>query len=145
MNYAPPNLPTIDEQELPKVRRYLEVKEKIERFKRENRNVLDDYDELISEYNQSLEDAEKDVRIREVNCGPFVACGEMSKIDVDRLYDELGAEDFVKVGGIIETKQCLSIDKMKFKAMSAMLPQEVLDGCVTHTIKYTAPKKVNLP
>lgn len=132
---------------IPKVQAFIEAKNRIEEFRANNYSIFKHYEQLISDYNDLLEDAEKEVRAKGVTCGPFIAFGDNSKINVDKLYDELGEDLFLKAGGTIETKRVLSIDKLKFEALadSGSIPQEVVSTCWEQGFRYRAPEKVRLP
>lgn len=137
----------VQPDKLKKVKTYLEVEERIQVFKMEHYEVFQEMAHLLQERNDALEDAEKEVRARGVNCGPFIVCGEIVKIDVEKLYDELGEEHFLEAGGSMETKRVLGIDKRKFEALvdSGSIPKEVVETCFTRTNKYKAPSKTELP
>jgi len=138
---------TIHPDKVKKVKRYLDALERLQAFKAEHYELFQEFAQLLQEYNAALEDAEKEVRAKGINCGPFTVCGEMTKIDVDKLYDELGEDDFLRVGGSIETKRVLAVDKKKFEALaeSGSLPKEVVEACFTKTLKFKAPNKAELP
>jgi len=138
---------TIAPEELKKVNHFLEIQDRIEDFKEKHKAVFEQFEELVQEYNTALEDAEKEVRLRGVNCGPFVVCGEQTQVNVDKLYDELGENNFLTVGGTLETKRVLSVDKKRFAAMvdSNSIPKEVVETCFSRSLKYKVPHKAELP
>ena len=137
----------VDPESLRKVRAYMEAHDRVQQFKEQHFEIFQQFAHLLRQYNDALEDAEKEVRARGINCGPFTVCGEMVRIDVEKLYDELGEEDFLKSGGSMETKRVLSINRKKFEALvdSGAIPKEVAETCFTRTLKYKAPNKAEMP
>lgn len=138
---------TVLPDRMKKVKRYLDAYERIQAFKAEHYELFQEFAQLLQDHNDALEDAEMDVRAQGVNCGPFTICGEVSKVDVARLHDELGEEDFLKVGGIIETKPVYTIDKRKFESLaeSGSIPKEVVEVVYSKTLKFKTPSKAELP
>lgn len=141
------NVPVVEAEHNPKVAALIEVEEAIKVFKAKHYAMLHVLEGLCERYNQLLEDAEKDVRAKKINCGPFTVCGYDVRVDVDKLFEELGEEDFKNVGGTMEKKVVLGIDKKKFEALveSGQIPEEITELCFKKTLKYHAPDKVRLP
>jgi hypothetical protein len=131
----------------PKVQSLQESAQRLREYKAKHREVFAEFERLIDDYNQKLEDAEKEARAVGQTTGPFVVVGYQVNIDEDRLYEELGPEDFAKVGGQVELKRVLSVDRLKFTtyADSGMIPKEVLEVCYEKKPKFKTPKKVELP
>lgn len=138
---------TLSPDKVKKVKRFLEAQERLQAFKSEHYEIFQEFTQHLQEYNEALEDADKEVRAKGINCGPFSVCGEQVKIDVEKLYDELGEEDFLKAGGTVETRKVYEIDKKKFESLaeSGAVPQEVVDSCYSRSFKFKAPAKATLP
>lgn len=138
---------TLSTDSLKKVQQYLEVYERVQSFKAEHYEIFQEFAELLQEYNAALEAAEMEVRSHGVTCGPFSVCGETVKIDSERLYDELGEEDFAKVGGTKITMQVLLVDRSKFESLAERgdIPKEILDVVYRRTLRFKAPSKAELP
>lgn len=130
-----------------KVREFLAIEEQIQSFKANHYEVFQEFAHLLQRRNDALEDAEKEVRASNINCGPFVSCGVQTRVDVDQLYEELGEEGFMEVGGTVETKRVLGLNREKFDALVAnnKVPEEVVDLCCASTTKYRAPHKIEMP
>lgn len=130
-----------------KVEAFLETERNLHRYMHEHYEVFETYEHLTAEYNRALEDAEKEARALGKTVGPFVTAGHQVNIDVDRLFEELGEDNFFKFGGIIETKRVYSLDREKFEraADSGAIPQEILDLCYEKKPKFRTPKRLVMP
>lgn len=116
-------------------------------FMMKHREVFEEYEHLVNEYNTALEAAEVEVRSAGIEAGPFKIHNTYYDVDVNKLYDELGEQDFLRCGGVIETRQALSIDKNKFLRLAdaGVIPPEVVDVCREKKIKYKSVPKINIP
>lgn len=129
------------------VKAFQEIETRIMNFKSLHSEIFQQFAYLLDEYNDALTEADREVRALGVSCAPFVICGETTKIDAQKLYDELGEEAFLKVGGVIEIQRIHSIEKNTFETMAndKSIPQEVVDSCRSQSLRYTTPKKIELP
>lgn len=130
-----------------KVNAFLEAEKKLKAFKEANKKIFQQLDSIVEEYNAALEDADKEVRALGISVGPFSVMGVQTTIDVDILYDEMGPEGFLKVGGIVQQRQVLDIDKTKFQTYvnSGAIDPEILSACYSKKNKYRTPKKIDIP
>lgn len=131
-------------EDIPEVADYLDAKSKLDDFREEYKNVFEQYDALVEDHNTKLEQAEKIVRAQEVTCGPFDLYQWQTKYDAEKFYDAVGREDFLKLGGHIETVPQYSIDKKMFEAAVAQkkIPQSVINAVVEVSPRYKCPKPV---
>ncbi len=141
------NMTTNTKRAKSKVAIFEETERKLHDYMNENFQIFNEYEHLVREYNRTLEDAEKEVRALGKGEGPFVPVGQQVNIDVDRLYEELGEEHFLKFGGIIETKVVFNVDREKFErfADGGVIPKEVLDICYEKKPRFKVPKKLIMP
>jgi hypothetical protein len=81
------------------------------------------------------------------SCPALVISEGVATVDVEGLYDSLGEEWFRSVGGIVETRPALSIDKKRVMAYaeSGTIPKEVVDKYIKVTPRLSKPNKVSLP
>lgn len=133
---------TID---IPEVAEFIEAKEKLQRLKDAYEDVFEAFGELVEAYNTTLEAAEKAVRSKQVSCGPFDLYQWQTKYHPDKLYEEVGHETFLAVGGKVELIPTYSVDKTRLDAAIAAdkLPQAVVDIVRVKSPRYKKPSKVN--
>lgn len=131
----------------PKVEALKEAETRIKSFKKAHAKLFREFDELLQDYNQKLEDAETEARAMGESVGPFSVIGYQTKIDAERLLEELGPDDFEKVGGRTEVQRVLLVDRVKFEAYaeSGLIPTEVLESCYQKKPKFKTPKRAELP
>lgn len=130
-----------------KVQEFLEAADALRLFKERHKRVFEELAQLAEVYNQTLEDAEKEVRSLNTSVGPFAVVGTQSTVDADKLFDELGMEDFQRVGGTVSFRRVLDVDKTVFEtyAKSGAVHKDVLEVCYKKKNRYNVPKKIELP
>ena len=118
---------------------------KLDEFKAEHADIFEMYESLVQENNDKLEKAEKIVRAHEVTCGPFVLYQWQKKFDAEKLYDAVQRDEFLRLGGKIETIPVYTIDKNIFEAKMAQsaIPPQVLEVVVKVSPRYKAPDKLS--
>ncbi len=116
-------------EDVVEVQHFVEVQEKYERFKAQHSAVFEELGTIAEEYNTALQAADKAVRSKKVACGPFQISNFRTTYHGEKLYEELGKEEFLRVGGVIKTETIYEIDKAKFEAHVAAnaVPKEVVD------------------
>jgi hypothetical protein len=135
-----------DEEKPAEVLRFEASKERLESYKAQHPKIFAELERIQEEYNTALEAADKAVREKNISAGDWQIYQVQTKIDADKLYEELGEADFLRVGGVVETKTVYSIDRAKFATLekSGGIPQEVLDAAVKKSPRYHAPEKIRL-
>ena len=133
---------TVAVESIPEVATFQEAKRMLSTFKETNRNIFEEYELLVQQYNSKLEAADKVVRARKVTCGDWELYQQQTTYDVDALYDALGREQFLAVGGSLKTTTTRSLDKTKFNAAITRgdVPQKVVEVITSVSPKYHAPK-----
>ncbi|KPJ84926.1 MAG: hypothetical protein AMS18_16455 [Gemmatimonas sp. SG8_17] len=134
----------VDPNEIPEVATYMEIRASLEGFKESNREVFEAFDTLVQAHNTALEAADKVVRAREISCGPWEYYQQQQKIDVDGLYDALGREKFLSIGGQLKTITTRDVDKTKLNSAITRgdIPEKVVDTVITLAPRYHAPKPI---
>lgn len=134
----------VPESAVPEVQQFLAVREKLHRLKESYPEVFEALDALKQEYNQALEAADKVVRAKQISCGPFDLYQFQTKYDADKLAEELGESEFLRVGGVVKTVKTYDIDKAKLEAhiTSGSIDKEVVDHVRTISPRYKKPDKI---
>jgi hypothetical protein len=129
-------------KEIPEVAVLEEVTQRINNFMGTHDNIFNTYGELVDEYNAALSKAEKVVREKGISAGPFQISREYDEYDADKLFELVGREEFLKLGGTENTKRVLSVDKVKLRSFIAAgkVPEAVVEAIRTQTKKYSSPK-----
>lgn len=131
----------VDPNSIPEVVAYLESKEMLETFKANHTQVFATYDQLAEDLSQKMEAADKVVRGHRVSCADWDLYQTQTKVDAEALFNALGMDMFLQVGGKTSTTTTYSADKAKVEAAAARnaIPKSVLDSVITHSPRYHAP------
>jgi len=134
----------ISEKLVPEVERFIEAQERVQRLKDAYPEVFEQLDKLAEEYNASLEAADKACRSAKISCGPFVLYQTSTKYNVEKLYEELGRERFLEVGGSTKTVTVYEVDKARLEAHIAAnsIPKAVLNEVREISPRYKKPEKI---
>lgn len=137
----------IDTNSMPEVVAYLESKSRIENLKAQYPGVFEELEELVQNHNTLLEAAEKAVRSRQGNCGPFNLYQYRTSYNAQKFYDAVGRENFLKLGGSIQTIPQYDIDKSQFKGFVAqgLIAEDIVKSVVEHGPSYKTPPKFHVP
>lgn len=128
---------------VPEVASLIELGKELSQLKEDNAEVFAQYELLVERYNAALEVAEQAVRQLGVSCGPFDNFSASDKYNPDKMFEELGEDLFLQLGGSIEKKSVYGIDKAKLEAAIALgkIHPDSLSQFHTVTRNYHAPKK----
>jgi hypothetical protein len=129
---------------IPEVQDFEEAKRILEEYRARYRGVFDEFETLAQQYNTKLEAADKAVRARRVSCGDWELYQQKVTFNADALYDAVGVDKFMEVGGILRTVVTRDLDKAKLKAAlsSGAISKEVADAITTTTPTYHSPPKI---
>jgi hypothetical protein len=135
-----------DVTQISEVRDFMRAEAALEQFKEQNSELMTQLSSLTEDYNQKLEAAEKVVRAKKVSCGPFEFYQEKTTYDPKTLFDSVGRDRFLQVGGITKTVTEYSLDKERVKQAIAKkdIPKEVVEAFVKVTAVYHKPDKITL-
>jgi hypothetical protein len=113
LSYGDPNVTQEEWAVIQAVREFEVAEQTLAMYEEEHKAIFSEYRELIEERNQKREAADKMVRGKDVSCGPWKRFTETIKWDPDELYQRLGRNNFLAIGGTIGTELVYSIDKDK--------------------------------
>lgn len=130
--------------EVPEVSSFIETLAQLEAFKAQNSDVFEQYEQLVHEYNQRLEAADKTCRQLGISCGPFDLYQYSTSYDPKALYDAVGHDRFLQVGGSIHTEKVYKVDKAKVEVaiQQNQIPDEAIDAFKSTSPRYHKPEKV---
>ena len=137
---------TLPESSIPEVAAFVEAKERVDRLKEAYPEVFEQLSILAEDYNSTLEAAFKAVKAKNVSCGPFDRYQEQKKYDASKLYDAVGRERFLELGGKTTTVTEFSVDRARLEASIAasMVPQDVVEEVLIISPRYKQPEKITL-
>jgi hypothetical protein len=138
---------TVDPAAVPEVIEFLNAQGALEDFKASYPELFATLQELTDKYNSTLEQADKVLRGQGVGCGPFHLKHFAVKYDAEALYNAVGRDQFLAVGGKIETQTVYDVDKGRLEAAVAQrrVPDEVIAEVRKETPTYNKPKALVLP
>jgi len=143
----PPNSKTkiLQPSEVPEVSSFIETLSQLEAFKAQHGNVFDQYEQLVHEYNQRLEAADKTCRQLGISCGPFDLYNYSTSYDPKALYDAVGHDRFLQVGGSVHTEKVYKVDKAKVEVAIQQnhIPLEAVESFKKVSPRYHMPDKVS--
>lgn len=130
---------------IPEVAAYEEAKQMLDAFRAVNEQVFSTYADLVDDLNQKREAADKVVRAQEASCGDWDLYQYQTKYDAKALFEALGRDGFLAVGGKLKKVTEYDVDKAKVKMAisSKQIPEEVAEAVVTVSPRYHAPKPVS--
>jgi len=131
----------VDPNEIPEVAAYVESKEMLETFKANHAQVFTTYEQLAEDLNQKMNAADKIIRARGVSSSDWDLYQTQTKVDAEGLFNALGMDMFLQVGGKTTTKTVYSADKAKVEAAAARgdIPKSVADDVINESPRYHAP------
>jgi nicotinic acid mononucleotide adenylyltransferase len=120
--------------------------ERFERAQEALEEALNPLQPLIEEYNAALEEVDGAVRARGISVGDFKIVREFDEYNADKLYELVGKDKFLELGGTESQIRKLSIDKTKLRSFIAAgkLPQPIIDQIQTRQRQYSTPKPLKL-
>jgi len=134
-------------EEVPEVHCLLEAEQELQKHIASNPDFYRKLSELATKRNGLAAIADAKVREMGVSCGPFVMLRSSKEINVEKLFEELGDDQFKTFGGYTETVVSYKIDRARFLsyADSEAIPKEILDTCVTDKHQYKKLPMYTLP
>ena len=124
-----------------------QTKERLKKFMADNAQLFEWLNQLIEEYNDRLQAADKAVRARQVSCGDFELGSFQTKYDWDYMYERYGRDEFLERGGKLETVQVKSGDKKRVDLQidSGKIAVEDAEHIRKKTPKFSGPKPIGMP
>lgn len=138
---------TVPESEIPEVQAYLDAMAAISAFTTVHATTMQTLRTLVEDANSKRQAADKVVRARDVFCGPWKKHNVKIEYDAQALMDAIGREQFLKVGGHIETQKVYSVDKNTVEASIAtgQIPKDVVGNFRKESVSYASPKDLVVP
>jgi len=134
-------------EQVPEVADFHAAKERLEAFRKQNPEFFTYLEELIDDYNTKLEAADKAARAKQVSCGDFKLDKFQRRYKPEELYQAVGREKFLELGGKISTKTQYECDK---KRIDASIASGQIDEALASLVRvispvFSTPKKVEVP
>lgn len=144
---TPTNKKTLPADSIEEVRQFDAVRRELMAFMEKHNKVFEQFRSLAGEYNQSLEAAEKAVKAKQVNCGPFQILSIATTYNCDKLYEEIGPKEFARLGGTTETVVTHVMDKATIEAAIVRkdIPDEIADQVKNIQTRYKRLPVITLP
>jgi hypothetical protein len=135
------------ETDIPEVIEFLQAQAAIQEFKQEHPDVFEMFEQLVEAYNTKLQAAEKICRAAEVNCGPFDLYQYNTKYNAKALFDAVGRDKFLELGGTVGSEATYDIDKSRFEAAVAAkkVGKDVISQVRKETPVYHKPEALVIP
>lgn len=136
-----------NEVDFPEVIEFLQAQATIQEFKQEHPEVFETFEQLVEAYNTKLEAAEKVCRAAEVNCGPFDLYQYNTKYNAQALFNAVGRDKFLELGGTTGTQTTYDIDKARFEAAvgAKKVSKEIVAEVRKETPNYHKPERLVVP
>lgn len=134
-------------EDIPEVAAFEDVKQRMSAVREANAQFFKELDELAEEYNDKLAAAIRATKSQEVSSGDFVLYQFGTKYDAETLYQSLGHQGFLNVGGKVSQIAQYTIDKSRFESAhkSGQITDEIYERVVTKQARFRKPSQVNLP
>jgi hypothetical protein len=138
---------SVDPSGVEEVMMLLSVERELRELIASNPEFYEKFSKLAIQRNELLISAEQRVRNMGVTCGPFVKLSESTKINAEKLFEELGEEQFLNLGGYTEKVIDYKVDRTRVLAYheSGMIPAEVSKACIRLELRYKKPDPYLLP
>lgn len=136
----------IDPADLPEVQDYLEARAMLDAYIHHNQAVFEQYRELAENVNRARESADKIVRAKGVSCGPWEIYQTQTTYDASALYEAMGREEFMRMGGKVQMQAVYDVDRAKIEAAVARgdIPPELVPAIKKVSPRYKSPKDIGL-
>jgi hypothetical protein len=137
----------VEAEAVPEVVEFLDTQRALEDFKEEHAAIFEQLHELTDRYNAAFEAAEKACRSKEMSCGPFDLYQFTTKYDPEALYNAVGRDKFLQLGGSIGTSTVYTLDKARFEICVSQnkVPEDVVLQVRKETPNFHKPEKLVIP
>ena len=126
---------TVPAAEVPAVVEFLDAQDAVNAFKEEHAAVFEQLSALVERYNTALQQADQVCRSEQISSGPFDLYQFSTKYDAEKLYNSVGRDAFLQLGGKLENKVIYDIDRGRLEACIAQ--GKVADAVVQEVRKET--------
>lgn len=140
-----PTSPELDEPELEAIKAiksYETTERKISLFESENGEVFKTYDAMLDELERKRQVADAKIRATDATFGPWERFSEQKNYDTTALYDLIGKERFLALGGTVTEMPVIELerDKLELAIAEKEISKSVVSAILKITPKYRAPK-----
>jgi len=143
----PKQVQSAKETDYPEVISFIEAQTALQEFRQAYPEFFEQLDVLVDQYNTTLESAEKTCRNEQVKCGPFDLYQFTTKYNAEALFNAVGRDKFLELGGTTGSEVTYSIDKARFEAAVAAkkVSKEIVDTVRKEAPVFHTPKRLVLP
>lgn len=133
-------------EEIPEVAAFEEVKHRMQQVRETNAKFFAEFDTLAEEYNEKLNAAIRATKSREASCGDFILYQFSTRYNWEVLYQSLGHQGFLDVGGKVSQIASYDGNKQRFEAAhkSGQISDEIYNHVVKKTPCFRKPDKVQV-
>lgn len=137
----------VSAEEVPEVANFEKVQEEYRAFRATNPQFFEYLEQLAERYNTALEAADKAVRSKQVSAGDFVLYQFATKFNPDILFQGMGHDKALAVGGIASTRTVYEVDKARVESAiaSGAIPPAIADQVRKMEPRFNKPNKLELP
>jgi len=147
-----PTIEGVAPSKIPAVKAFMKALDAIRELEEQYPDAFEKFRALAAVHNLCGEAASKVVRSlctaeRGVTTGPWDLYQYRPKYDAAVLYEAVGRQKFVAMGGIIASPETRDIDKERFVALVAAetVPPELAARVTTYTPIFHEPKPIFMP
>ncbi len=134
-------------ESVPEVAEYERALAYYRQVREQNKAFFEQFDALVEDLNTKRQAAEKAVRSKSISCGGFHLYQIATKVDADAIYDSIGRDKFLQIGGeeitVIERK--ISKDAVKAAIAQKIVSEDEVKKGITTEARYHSPKPAVLP
>lgn len=137
----------LNPDDVPEVQRLIEETLLMDEFKERHAAFMEEFRERARSYNTALDAADKVLRAQEASSGPFEMFQCDVSYDAERLFSEVGEEQFKEFGGTIHPATEYRIDKVALEVLILLkrIPPELVKLIQKRVPKYHKPKPYSIP
>ena len=130
--------------DVPEVAEYLAARSLLDELMGENPDIFQEFHDRCEQVNIKRQAADKAIREKKASCGPWDIGKEVTSYDATKLYEALGREKFLEVGGKLTTQSVYDLDKIKIGSSikSNKIPEPVAEAITTVTPHFTSPEQI---
>jgi hypothetical protein len=127
---------------IPEVAEFVDRNGMLEAFMESHKGIFETYRSLQAAAEQALEAADKTVRAQGVSCGPWERYQIRTTYNAEALYEALGRDGFLAIGGKLVTKTGYEVEGKRLETAIARgeIPKSVIDTVKKEVASYHAPK-----
>lgn len=137
-----PNLTDAERKAIEAIKEYEVAERVLDMFKIENSAIMKTYGELLEELEQKRQVADARIRATDASYGKWERFSEQKKYFPDKVYEIVGKDKFLEMGGSISSQPVYSIDPKKIDLAIAdgTIPEAGAEHVKKVTSKYRSPK-----